>query len=132
MKAFIEAMDDDFNTAAALGVLFDAVREGNRRIDSGQDPAPLAAAFDEIVAVLGFEPPPSDLSGLEDKIGELLRSLGLAAAATTEESVARLLSERDEARAGSAWERADAVRDGLAALGIIVEDTPDGARWHRR
>ena len=132
MKAFIEAMDDDFNTAAALGVLFDAVREGNRRIDSGQDPAPLAAAFDEIVAVLGFEPPPSDLSWLEDKIGELLRSLGLAAAATTEESVARLLSERDEARAGSAWERADAVRDGLAALGIIVEDTPDGARWHRR
>ena len=45
MEAFVEAMDDDFNTAAALGVLFEAVREGNRRLDAGQDAAPLAAAY---------------------------------------------------------------------------------------
>ncbi|MDH3261837.1 MAG: cysteine--tRNA ligase [Acidimicrobiia bacterium] len=132
MEAFIEAMDDDFNTAAAVGVLFDAVREGNRRIDQGEDVAPWVAAFDEIVNVLGFEPPRSELSGIAERIDELLETLGIDPSATTEESVARLLSERDQARAETEWERADAVRDGLAALGIVVEDTPDGARWHRR
>ncbi|MGZ8754927.1 MAG: DALR domain-containing protein, partial [Acidimicrobiia bacterium] len=132
MEAFTEAMDDDFNTAAAIGVLFDAVREGNRRIDRGHDAAPWVGAFDEIVGVLGLEPPASELSELSEQIDELLEALDLVPAATSEESITRLLKERDEARAGSAWDRADAVRDGLAALGIVVEDTPDGARWHRR
>jgi cysteinyl-tRNA synthetase len=130
--AFMEAMDDDFNTAAAIGILFDTVREGNRRIDLGQDVAPWVAAFDEIVEVLGFEPPRSELSEIAERIDELLQSLDLAPAGTTEGSVQQLLSERDEARARTEWKRADAVRDGLAALGIVVEDTPDGARWHRR
>lgn len=131
MEAFVAAMDDDFNTAGAMSVLFDAVREGNRRIDLGKDPAPLAAAFDEIVEVLGFEPPRSDLSGLETQIAGLMESLGIPAEATAGESVDRLLSERDKARSRSEWARADAVRTGLTALGIVVEDTPDGARWHR-
>lgn len=132
MAAFTEAMDDDFNTAAALGVLFDAVREGNRRLDAGHDAAPIAAAFDEIVGVFGFEPPPSELDGMAGQIDQLLQTLELVPAATTEESLSLLLAARDEARARSAWDRADAVRDGLAALGIVLEDTPDGARWHRR
>ncbi len=132
LEAFVAAMDDDFNTAAAVGVLFNTVREGNRRVDQGEDAGPWIAAFDEIVAVLGFEPPLSQLSGLAEQIDELVRSLDLAPLPTSEESVAVLLSERDKARADAAWERADVVRDGLAALGIIVEDTPDGARWHRR
>jgi cysteinyl-tRNA synthetase len=114
-----------------MSVLFDAVREGNRRIDLGKDPAPLAAAFDEIVEVLGFEPPRSDLSGLETQIAGLMETLGISAEATAGANVDRLLSERDEARSRSEWARADAVRNGLAALGIVVEDTPDGARWHR-
>jgi cysteinyl-tRNA synthetase len=132
MAAFVEAMDDDFNTAAAVGILFDTVREGNRRLDLGQDAAPLVGAFDEIVGVLGFQAPPSELSEIAAGILELLSSLDLDPAATPEENVARLLVERDRARSDSAWERADAVRDGLAALGVVVEDTPDGARWHRR
>jgi len=132
MEAFVEAMDDDFNTAAAIGVLFDTVREGNRRLDLGQDAAPLVGAFDEIVGVLGFEAPPSELSVIAGGILELLQELDLVPAATPEENVARLLRERDRARSGSVWERADAVRDGLAALGVVVEDTPHGARWHRR
>ena len=132
MEAFVEAMDDDFNTAAAIGILFDAVREGNRRLDLGQNAAPLVGAFDEMVAVLGLEAPPSGLSEIAEGIEDLVHSLDLMPAATPEENVARLLAERDRARAGSAWHRADAVRDGLAGLGVVVEDTPDGARWHRR
>jgi len=132
MEAFIDVMDDDFNTAAAIGILFDTVREGNRRIDLDEDPTGWVAAFDEIVGVLGFEPPPSDLFGMAEQIDDLLKSLNILPGGNTQESVAQLLSERDQARARSEWKRADAVRDGLAALGIVVEDTPDGARWHRR
>ena len=89
------------------------------------------AAFDEIVEVLGLQLPRSDLSDIEGKIGRLLEILGIEPAATAEENVARLLCERADARAQSEWARADAVRDGLTTLGIVVEDTPDGARWHR-
>lgn len=132
MEAFVEAMDDDFNTAAAIGILFDTVREGNRRIDMGRKVAPWVAAFDQIVDVLGLEPPEAELIGIETEIVELLDSLGILPDATADLNVERLLGERAEARVRQDWGRADAVRDGLAALGIVVEDTPDGARWHRR
>ena len=124
-------MDDDFNTAAAIAILFDTVREGNRRIDMGKDPGPWAAASTRSLLCWALEPPTSDLSGLDEQITELLESLGIASAPTADENIALLLSERDRARTESDWTRADAVRNGLAALGIIVEDTPDGARWHR-
>jgi cysteinyl-tRNA synthetase len=60
-----------------------------------------------------------------------MESLGISPEATAGENVHQLLSERDKARSRSEWARADAVRNGLTALGIVVEDTPDGARWHR-
>ncbi len=132
MEEFVEAMDDDFNTALAISVLFDTVREGNRLIDRGEDAGPWVGAFDEIVEVLGLEPPRSELAEIAEQVDELLRSLAVSPGATPEESMDRLLSERDQARSRREWERADAVRDGLAALDIVVEDTPHGARWHRR
>ena len=131
MEKFVEAMDDDFNTAAALSVLFDSVREGNRRLDVGQDAAQWVGAFDEITSILGLEAPGLELAGIAGQIDVLLESLGLEPGPTPEESVGRLLSVRNKARTQGDWAEADAVRDGLAALGIIVEDTPDGARWHR-
>ena len=51
---FRTAMDDDFNTAGAMAVLFDVVREGNRLLDSGEDAGPIVAAYDEIVSVLAI------------------------------------------------------------------------------
>ena len=61
---FAEAMDDDFNTAAAMGVLFDLVRDGHRRLDEGEDAGPQAAAYDAIIGVLGLAEPSSDLDDL--------------------------------------------------------------------
>ena len=131
IKRFVVAMDDDFNTAEALAVLFETVREGNVRLDRGLDAGPLAAAVTEITDVLGI-----DLAeaGLDDLAGCLA---GLAAtydvATGSPETVLRgLVAARGRARNARDWGRADAIRDDLAGIGILIEDSADGTRWYRR
>jgi cysteinyl-tRNA synthetase len=128
--AFVRAMDDDFNTAAAMGILFDTVREGNRRIDANEDVGPWVAAFDEITDVLGLIRPPVEAGGLAE-IAAFAEAEGFNGDDPTA-AVDWLLEQRAKARRANDWARADQIRDRLAQLDIIVEDTPDGARWHRR
>ena len=54
MGRFQAALEDDFDVAGGLGVVFDTVREGNRLLDSGEDAGPLVAAYDEMMTVLGL------------------------------------------------------------------------------
>jgi cysteinyl-tRNA synthetase len=125
MGRFQSAMDDDFDVAGALGVLFDSVREGNRRLDDGEDAAPLVAAYDEIVAVLGLEEDVAGVVDLADDIAALAERVG------ADPNIDSLLERRDAARAAGEFEVADTIRDELGALGILVEDTANGFRWHR-
>ncbi len=128
---FAEAMDDDFNTAAAMGVLFDLVREGHRRLDEGEDAGSQAAAYDAIIGVLGLAEPSSDLDDLAPALAVLAAEVGVEAgepAATLD----ALLARRTAARAERAWALGDQIRDRLAALGIVLEDGPDGTLWRRR
>src|SRR4051794_4561092 len=107
-EAFVEALVDDFNTPRALAVLFDLIAEGNRR------PLPGArAALDEMLPLLGLE-------GL------------LAPPDAADPEAERLLADREEARGTREFERADRLRDELAARGYEVRDTPEGARLVRR
>ncbi|MDJ0791648.1 MAG: cysteine--tRNA ligase [Acidimicrobiia bacterium] len=123
LEAFKAAMDDDLDVAGALAVVFDTVRTGNAAFDSGEDAEPLVAAFDEMIDVLGLaeadEAPEVDVSGVAASLG------------VPEAGVDELVDLREQARSERDWERADAIRDGLASVGIVIEDTPDGARWHR-
>jgi cysteinyl-tRNA synthetase len=128
--AFTEAMDDDFNTARALAVLFDAVREGNRHLDSGEDAGPHLAAFEEIVGVLGLAESRSGLSDLADGIVGLAGEFGVDAEGA-EEAVEGLVARRTAARDSRDWQTADAIRDRLAAAGVVLEDGDDGTTWHR-
>jgi cysteinyl-tRNA synthetase len=112
--AFEAALDDDLNISAALGALFDLVRDLNRRIDARRlstDDARRALGLlrdlDRVLAVL-----PAEESELEPDI-------------------AALLEERIAARAARDWAASDRLRDELAARGIAVEDTRDGQRWRR-
>jgi cysteinyl-tRNA synthetase len=130
LEAFQRAMDDDFNTAAAMGVLFDAVREGNRRIDAGEPVGPCVAAFDEIVDVLGLIRSSSE-GAPSAAVAALAKAEGFPGD-NAAEAIDWLLEQRSEARRANDWSRADRIRDRLTELGIVVEDTPDGARWHRR
>lgn len=131
LAAFQGAMDNDFDGAGALAVLFDAVREGNRRLDAGEPAEPFLAAYDEIVEVLGLEEPVRGLEDITDGLHGLARQFevsGLAGSALIDE----LVELRAAARAAKDWARGDAIRDGLAGLGIVVEDGAGGSAWHRR
>jgi len=112
---FDAALDDDLNSAEALGVLFELIREANSAYDRGEvradDRAPLAALLDEVDAVFGLATGDSRLLDAD---------------------VEALLKERQAAREARDFARADALRDTLAERGIVLEDTPHGMRWRRR
>ena len=125
MSRFQTAMDDDFDVAGALGVLFDVVREGNRRLDDGEEAGALVAAFDEIMAMLGLDEQQEGVDDLANQIARLADRVG------AEPDIDSLLERRAQARGAGEFEVSDVIRDELAALGIVVEDTADGVRWHR-
>ena len=112
LERFLAALADDFNTAAARGVLFEWVREANRRIDAGQALGP--GRLPEMLHLLGLE-------SLLDSADE-----------EPDEEAQRLLREREEARAAGDFEQADRRRGELAELGWEVRDTPEGPRLVRR
>jgi len=113
--AFQEAMDDDFNTAGALGQLFDFVKEINQARDEGADPASLEGAqqvLKELTGVLGL-----DLSLPETQGGEAENFINL------------LIEIRKKLRDEKLWELSDLIRDQLDQLDVILEDTPQGTSW---
>ncbi|WP_126424758.1 cysteine--tRNA ligase [Brevibacillus marinus] len=115
-QEFIAAMDDDFNTANAITVLFELAREANlylRQQNVGrQQLEAYRRLFLELADVLGLV--------LEDA-DELL-----------DEEVEALIAERAAARKARNFARADEIRNLLAARRIILEDTPQGVRWRRK
>ncbi len=113
-RAFEEAMDDDFNTAAALAALFELVRAINTARDQGATQEQLQVAQDtlrELTDVLGLR--------LETKKG------GSDAAPFIE----LLIEVRSELRKQKLWALSDLIRDRLKALGIILEDSREGTTW---
>jgi cysteinyl-tRNA synthetase len=126
-KRFNQAMDDDFNTALAIGIFFEAVKEVNMLLNQNTvfDKTDLIRAI-ELYAyfnnVLGlFKTDPDGKFILEEKqhTGDsLVQSL-----------IELLLKVRQEARTKKDWSTADRIRNGLNEMGILIEDTPDGARW---
>jgi cysteinyl-tRNA synthetase len=130
MASFVDAMDNDLDNAGALAVLFDVIREGNRRLDNGEDAGPWVAAYDQITGVLGLDEPEADLNEISDDVAVFAADMGVVGS-TGEAVIDALIGMRAEARASRDWGTADRIRDGLAAAGIILEDTADGVRWHR-
>ena len=126
LDRFRAAMDDDFDVAGALGVLFELVRDGNRHLDASKDVAPSLAAYDEILGVLGLQEPTGGAADLGDVIDDVAERFGAA-----EATVDAILERRTVVREAHDWATSDAIRDALADIGVIVEDTPDGVRWHR-
>jgi cysteinyl-tRNA synthetase len=123
-EAFVEAMDDDLGTPAAVAVIYDCVREGNRMLGEGSldEAAANAAAVRAMLDVLGLDPADpawgSSSSGNEERLTEAVDAL-----------VQGLLEQRNEARAAKDFATADAIRDRIKAAGIEIEDTPNGPQW---
>ncbi|MFC0300726.1 cysteine--tRNA ligase [Virgibacillus soli] len=113
--AFEAEMDDDFNTANAISVLFDVTREANMYLQEKQTTTKVIDAFlgaiETILGVLGI--------ALEQE-EQLL-----------DDEVESLIEERNEARKARNFARADEIRDLLKEKNILLEDTPQGVRWKR-
>ena len=121
--SFVQAMDDDFNTPRAIAALFDLSREVNATINSGQ---PLSratlTAIDELYRTLG-----GDVLGI--RFDDLIVGPARDDAELLDGLVQMLIQVRQEARQARNWAQADAIRDRLAELGIVLEDGPEGTRW---
>jgi cysteinyl-tRNA synthetase len=115
---FITAMDDDFNTAGALAAIFELVRAVNTARDAGTAAAPLMQAQHELRRLCGV-------------LGLTLSDQRRDAPEATP-FIELLITLRGELRGARQYALADSVRDRLAALGVVLEDTPQGPRWRRR
>ncbi|MDZ4180245.1 MAG: cysteine--tRNA ligase [Coriobacteriia bacterium] len=134
---FIEEMDDDFNTAGALAAVFDLVRVTNRFLNdfgtgaTGENVPVLKQSRDAIVTLLGalgIETPVRSGGTYPPEVVPVAAQLAGYSGSDPAEAVDALLAARSVARSERNWAAADAVRDGLGALGLMVEDTPQGAR----
>ena len=112
-KEFIDAMDDDFNTAEAIGALFSLTREVNAYLQNEKLNRDILENIKdyllEVNDILDIIEPPREAE-LEDRIKEAI-------------------NRREEARRSKDFATADAIRDQLKEEGIILEDTPQGVRW---
>jgi cysteinyl-tRNA synthetase len=116
---FADAMDDDLGVPQALAALHNVVREGNSALAAGN----LDAARGALCSVLAM----TELLGINPTTWRADRGSDLTPVVSS--LVRGALAQREEARAGKDFAAADAIRDQLAAAGIVIEDTPDGPRW---
>lgn len=113
-ESFEAAMEDDFNTADAISAVFELVKFANTQGDSGKSEAFLVSLKDRIVKL-------SDILGLlVEKQEEML-----------DEEIEERIAARQEARKAKDFARADAIRDELLGMGIVLEDTREGVKWKR-
>jgi len=139
-------MEDDLNTARALGAVFDMVRDVNAALDNAQVKQDDVAAvlqtleqFDEIFAVLKDDDAAkvratvewAQNEGKADKISAAAAEFAKAASLSDAE-VEKLVAEHSQARQARNFAQSDAVRAQLADNGIILENTKDGVRWKRK
>jgi cysteinyl-tRNA synthetase len=113
-EGFFSALDDDLNISAALAVLFETLRESNRRMDMGNEekltPAQARGLLNWLVRVDG------------------VLALEADSSTTIPAEVEELVDARAAARTGKEWKKSDEIRDQIAALGWIVKDTKDGQK----
>ena len=127
-----EAMDDDFNTAQALGYFYDLQRHLNSLLDFSK-----GHRTEETISLLerGFHHFTNlgSIFGLFKQAPEKYlaeqRKEGLKRLNLSEEEIFKLIEERSFARKGKNWKKADEIRNDLSSKGIILEDTPSGTTW---
>ena len=125
-EALRKALDDDLNTAQALGALFELVRDANTAIDKGQlhqgNVEGILRCLEEWNAIFDVLPP-------AEAIREAKRDVTSQLSA---EEIERKVQERQDARRGRKFVLADQIRDALVEAGVLIEDTRDGVRWRRK
>jgi cysteinyl-tRNA synthetase len=116
-ERFDSALGDDLNTADALGILFDAIRDVNFQVDKRPEPDFARKCRDALSAM-------SDVLGLAWKSSE--------EKSDSDADVEALVALRQEARKNKNFKEADRIRDQLKSMGILLEDTPQGVKIARK
>ncbi|WP_434305851.1 cysteine--tRNA ligase [Clostridium botulinum] len=111
-EKYKEKMDDDFNTADAISVIFDLIRDVNTNVTIESSKELVKYTLDLI-----------------RELGNPLGILQESTKASLEEEIEKLIEERQKARKEKNWALADKIRDNLKERGIVLEDTPHGVRW---
>ena len=112
-KRFDDAMDDDLNTADALGALFELVKDANVSLNAGSSKAAVEGALGSLKALC-------DVLGILQKEEDALP-----------EDIQRMVDERAQARKNKDWKRSDELRDAIKAAGYILEDSREGQKVRR-
>ncbi|ERI95059.1 cysteine--tRNA ligase [Clostridiales bacterium oral taxon 876 str. F0540] len=111
---YIEKMDDDFNTADGISVIFDLVRDINSNVDINSSKELVKYSLELI-----------------RELGEPLGILQKSTKGSLEDEIEELIAQRQQARKDKNWALSDKIRDDLKARGIVLEDTPQGVRWKK-
>ena len=112
-KRFDDAMDDDLNTADALGAIFEMVKDANVSLNAGSSKAAVESALGSLKALC-------DVLGILQKEEDALP-----------EDIQRMVDERALARKNKDWKRSDELRDAIKAAGYILEDSREGQKVRR-
>ncbi len=129
LEQFTRSMDDDLNTAGAIGLVFEKVKEMNRLMDDlGPDPA------DKVLEPLKHDrhllfKTARLLGVLNENPEDFFRTLSHPAETLQAQDIEKMIGERNTARAGKKWKDADTIRDRLKDMGVILEDGPEGTTW---
>jgi cysteinyl-tRNA synthetase len=120
LALFHESMEDDFNTAGAIGAVFDLIRatnislgrQGGIDYETVEEAADFLRMVDRVMGILGLDAEESDKPQETPEIDGLIK-------------------EREQARKDKDFKKSDEIRQSLASRGILLEDTPQGTRWKR-
>jgi cysteinyl-tRNA synthetase len=122
-QRFEQALNDDFNTASAIAVMFDLARDINRAKSEQQGAQhALAGLLRYLGGIIGL---------LQADAEDFLKSGGGQGAGLSDVAIDELIEQRLQARADKNWVDADRIRDELSAAGIVIEDGANGTRWRR-
>jgi len=147
-REFLEAMDDDFNMAGAIGSLQKLRREVNARMAEGisagiaEELENLFKTFGNILGLFSVDPfkweflKATSLQVHDSKhvlvSDQIILKDQVSVQVIQEEEIQGLIAEREEARKKKDWEKSDEIRDRLSKAGIIIEDRPDGTTRIKR
>lgn len=113
-KKYVEAMDDDLNTADAIAAIFDIVYAANTGLSSEEPNT--RSVIEKTLSLIR-------------ELGDVLGLFGKSSNKSLDEEVEALIEQRSKARAEKDWEAADAIRDKLKEMNIVLKDTPTGVKW---
>lgn len=129
LQPFIDAMDDDFNTASAIGHIFQELHKANRRMDEAGETGNSSGLIPYLPALYELFKEAGSVLGVFNKLLEDYFDAKKKYIKISEDEIKKLIDERNSARKSKNWARADEVRKEMESKGVVLEDRAEGTIW---